>query len=325
MCKNCLYLRVTARIGLLVVLLCSSLSASASMITLELDPRDRTFVTLNGIVGPGDLWFSTGGVIITTSAYQAPLHIQLNQKASSLFGLYYQYNVVKCPSDDMFCAVPDYNKSLSDDDGGPSVREYCANVAPGIAKDSWIQYANSMTGKPVPLAGGSTPKPPSVVNKVSFGCTANNILNTVRQPVRMHVLLNSPGSIAIVDPSTAPPNASFCTFTSLPAISFVASGFDVTGSRRTETLHIQCTEGVPQNYTIRLLATSTTTSGGRLLFDSGVSAQISLNGQNLEANGEKLIFPNLTSTDILLAAELVGSSSDLGVSSAAGVLILEIQ
>lgn len=91
--------------------------------------------------------------------------------------------------------------------------------------------------------------------------------------------------------------------------------------RRNEQLHIICTAGVAIDYTVRLLANSET--NGRLQFDSGASAQITLNGKNLVANGEKHVFPTLVTSDIDLGIELVGSASEAGVSTATGILLLE--
>lgn len=318
------------RILLLLLTIASAIPepSRASMLTLELTIADRSSVVLRGIVSYGDLDFSLSGGDITDPFNQASntSSVALAPNAGGLlFGGRYADSgyAFPCPSDDMICAVPQRVTAASSV-LGPEAIEHCSTVNPEIAKNLWVQYANSVTGRRLTLQSGNTPKPPSTVQQASFACYTTN-LRWDGRPLRLRQNVLSPSSITVVDPSNAPPNASLCTIASIPAITFVANTFEVTGTRKTETLHVQCSDGVPQNYTIRLLATSTSGSSGRLLFTSGVSAQISLNGQNLDANGEKHVFPNLTTTDILLAAELVGSSSDFGVSSAQGVIILEIQ
>lgn len=326
--KICRCFRVVAGVlYILIHLISSSTHATAGMITVELDPKDRTFVKLAGIVGPGDFDYSTGGDVGSIGNQEfTPLSIRMqSQTISWQLGNYYNFVGSPCLDDAMFCAVPERIAHLSADNGGPAVRAYCATVDQEVGRNYWVQFANRQAGTRVGLRTGSTPTPPSTVLSVTYSCQSSRLKDGWGVGLRARMSLVSPSSITVVDPSNAPPDASFCTLTSLPSITFMASKFDVSGTRRSETLHVRCSDGVPQNYTIRLLATSTTSTGGRLLFDSGVSAQISLNGQNLEANGEKHVFPNLTTTDILLAADLVGSSSGFGVSSATGVLILEIQ
>lgn len=326
--NNTCLIRATVLLASVFLLVPVGLStASTSMITLELLKQDRSFVKLNGIVGYGDFNFSSSGGAVAQLGGQREPEVGIYMKSLAIngqYGTFYSSFNAKCPTDELLCAVPARFSRLNDADKA-IVEEYCSSVDPETAKTLWVQFANSRSGYPQVLKSGTTPKPPSVVTSVSYGCTANHVRSADGGLLSASQSLVSPESITVVDPSTAPPNASICTLTSLPSFSFMASKFDVTGTRRSETLHVQCAEGVPQNYTIRLLATSTSSTGGRLLFNSGVSAQISLNGRNIEANGEKHVFPNLTTTDILLVAELVGSSSDFGVSSATGVLILEIQ
>ncbi|NBJ32940.1 hypothetical protein GE191_04495 [Serratia fonticola] len=302
---------------------------TATMMVVELDPVDRSYAVFAGIVGYGDLDFTSNLYPVNAVGNAETPYLKIVLVDTKIIGVnavstYYNDSYITCPSDDMFCAFPARTINLEGENGGPSVRKHCATVDPEISRNLWVPYANRWTGTKQNKRNGMGPRYKSNVRSISFSCIARDLRTTSGGAILATVGINAPGSITVVDPITAPPNASFCTFTTMPLITFVANTFDVTGSRRTETLHVQCTSGVPQNYTIRLLATSTD-SGGRLLFNSGVSAQISLNGQNLDANGEKHVFPNMTTTDMLLAAELVGSSSDFGVSSASGVLILEIQ
>ncbi|WP_447880222.1 hypothetical protein [Serratia fonticola] len=185
-----------------------------------------------------------------------------------------------------------------------------------------LAWINLYKGEKINLRAGTTPSPPATVSHISWSCHTGELKNsmgTIGYNATMRIL--NLHDVPIVDPATAPPSASPCTLVALPPISFMSGTTNVAGMRRNEQLHVICTAGVAIDYTVRLLANSET--NGRLQFDSGASAQITLNGKNLVANGEKHVFPTLVTSDIDLGIELVGSASEAGVSTATGILLLE--
>lgn len=192
-------------------------------------------------------------------------------------------------------------------------------MAGRLAGLAWI---NLMKGQPRTWRSLSPlPRAPATVNKIVWTCEIALTNSNGGRGYNAAMRLLNPHDVPVVDPSTTPPSASTCTLVALPPISFMSGTRNVAGMRRNEQLHVVCTAGVAIDYTLRLLANSET--NGRLLFDSGVSAQITLNGKNLVANGEKHVFPTLVTSDIDLGTELVGSASESGVSTATGILLLE--
>lgn len=123
-------------------------------------------------------------------------------------------------------------------------------------------------------------------------------------------VVNPPGEIKSV-----------CSFTNDVSFTFNASSLDVNGLTHSKNLNISCTPGTSRNYTLRL--TGTSVINGRLNFGNGVSAQISINGHSVSANGSGVTLNNLVNQDIPLSATLVGGGSGPGVTNASGVLVLD--
>jgi len=104
-------------------------------------------------------------------------------------------------------------------------------------------------------------------------------------------------------------------------LSYSSSGLNVDGLRQSTNLTVTCTAGDAQNYQLKL--TGSNTSQGRLNFGNGVSAQVSLNGTQVAANGAGISLNQLTSQTLPVSATLVGTASVPGVTNAYGVLVLE--
>ncbi|WP_272572583.1 hypothetical protein [Providencia sp. PROV258] len=104
-------------------------------------------------------------------------------------------------------------------------------------------------------------------------------------------------------------------------LNYSSTNFNVTGLTQNVNLMISCTSGSAKNYKLKLTGSNVT--NGRLNFGNGVSAQVSLNGTQVQANGMGIQLDNLTSKSIPVSATLMGSASSAGVSNATGVLILE--
>lgn len=118
-----------------------------------------------------------------------------------------------------------------------------------------------------------------------------------------------------------PTDKSVCSLGSDISFNFSSTTLEVTGISSIKTLPIICTSGDTQNYQLKL--TSNNATNGRLNFGNGVSAQVSLNGTQVQANGPGIQLNKLISQTIPVSATLTGNASVSGVSQATGILILE--
>lgn len=104
-------------------------------------------------------------------------------------------------------------------------------------------------------------------------------------------------------------------------LSYQSTTTNVSGLRKDGALSVLCTSGTPQNYQLKLTGNNVT--NGNLNFGNGVSAQVSLNGSQVQANGPGIQLNSLTSQTISVSATLSGNASVSGVSKATGILILD--
>jgi len=103
-------------------------------------------------------------------------------------------------------------------------------------------------------------------------------------------------------------------------LTYSSTNLNVDGLAQTTSMNVSCTAGNAQDYELKL--TGNNVINGRLNFSNGVSAQISLNGTNIRANGDGIKLKSLTNGVISVYATLVGTASNAGISNASGVLVL---
>ncbi|MEQ5149984.1 hypothetical protein ABN250_19680 [Providencia stuartii] len=104
-------------------------------------------------------------------------------------------------------------------------------------------------------------------------------------------------------------------------LNYSSTSLNVGGITKSTSLNVSCTTGVAQDYQLKL--TGSNVVSGRLNFGNGVSAQVSLNGIQVQANGPGIQLNNLVSQTIPVSATLMGNASVSGVSKATGILVLE--
>ncbi|MDR2225962.1 MAG: hypothetical protein LBE52_08195, partial [Providencia sp.] len=102
-----------------------------------------------------------------------------------------------------------------------------------------------------------------------------------------------------------------------------STNLNVSGLTKSTNLVISCTEGDTKDYKLKLTGSKVT--NGRLSFGNGVSAQVSLNGIQVQANGSGIQLNGLTTSSIPVSATLAGTAATSGSSNASGVLVLEAQ
>ncbi|QIC17293.1 hypothetical protein [Providencia vermicola] len=104
-------------------------------------------------------------------------------------------------------------------------------------------------------------------------------------------------------------------------LNYSSSSLKAEGLEKSTRLNISCTSGTARNYQLRLTASNAT--NGLLNFGNGVSAQVSLNGIQVNANGTGISLNNLVNSTIAVNAKLKGSATKSGVSKANGILVLD--
>ncbi len=123
-------------------------------------------------------------------------------------------------------------------------------------------------------------------------------------------------------PSPPEEKASVCTLDSQRLeITFTSNNLNVSGSSGYRDMLVSCSPGTPGDYVLKLTASNPV--NGRLDFGNGVSAQISLNGSQVAANGSGIKLTGLTSQSLPVIASLVGTASGPGVTNTNGILVLE--
>lgn len=300
-------------------LLALSLGSFGSTLVIELNKVDRRSVIVQGNVGVSDINWDKYGQLEVGGGARAPEWITLKSRAFDVS--YYESRTSTSCAAVVVCAVPIPPTTPVNEVA--VINRFCASHTVMEGRLAGLDFINKAKGVTRYLRNGwPAPIAPTTLESITWACEpqlASDSGKTHTYTVLMSLL--NPEQVPVLDPTTTPPSASTCTLVSLPPIPFSSGSINIAGMRRNEQLHIVCTAGVAIDYTVRLLANSET--NGRLQFDSGASAQITLNGKNLVANGEKHVFPTLVTSDIDLGIELVGSASEAGVSTATGILLLE--
>ena len=117
-------------------------------------------------------------------------------------------------------------------------------------------------------------------------------------------------------------SASVCTIgSSVLSVSFESMTTTVS-QEKSLPLDVVCGAGVPVNYKLSL--TSSLADGGRLSFGNGVTAAVSVDGVALPVNGDWIRLTSLSTGTKLLTIALSGSAYTSGVTTATGVLVLEM-
>lgn len=137
-----------------------------------------------------------------------------------------------------------------------------------------------------------------------------------------------PYTICGVDEGAPPPipelTGSVCSLNSQNLnLGYSSTSLNVDGLTQSTNLNVTCTAGNAQNYELKLTGPNVT--NGRLDFNNGVSAQVSLNGTQVQANGTGIPLNSLTSQTIPVSATLTGTAATSGPSNASGILVLEAQ
>ncbi|MEY0878580.1 hypothetical protein [Providencia manganoxydans] len=182
-------------------------------------------------------------------------------------------------------------------------------------KASFVQWVNSyLSSSPVYQAYDI---PPSTILSyqllaVYFRC------KSPQNGVALHVQLY-PETVTIINP---PPIVGTCSLNSQNLnLNYSSNSLNVNSITQSTNLNISCTSGDVNDYQLKLIGTDVTK--GRLNFGNGVSAQISINGTQVQANGLGIQLNSLTSRSIPIIATLVGTASSSGITNANGILVLD--
>lgn len=123
-----------------------------------------------------------------------------------------------------------------------------------------------------------------------------------------------------------PPAISTCYLdNAMIQMEFTSSTLNTDGKTAESSLYVNCTIGDTQDYQLKLIGLPGMATNGRLDFGNGVSAQIFLNGTQLQAHGPSINLNRLTSQVLSITGTLTGTAEVSGVSNTMGVLILEAQ
>ncbi|WP_261445254.1 hypothetical protein [Serratia fonticola] len=187
-----------------------------------------------------------------------------------------------------------------------------------------MSFVNNRTGNYVGSWNGSTPVPsPGVVRSTTltiWGSWTNKYNVKMTCKFSFGAGESWGGEVEIVNPPAPPP--SLCSLNNQTInMNMSKNELNVNGLTGAGNVNISCSSGTPSNYTLRL--TGSNVVDGRLSFGNGVSAQITLNGTQVAANGPRITLPNLSTTTLPLSASLVGTASAPGVTNANGILVLE--
>lgn len=184
--------------------------------------------------------------------------------------------------------------------------------------EQFQQYLNSLL--PITLMRNLFDPDPgdwtdALVTDLSVGCELPHGSNLVFNSV-----------IDINNIIVIPPTISACFLDNANIqMEFASSTLNTDGKMAESSLYVNCTIGDPQDYQLSLIGLGGKVTNGRLDFGNGVSAQISLNGTPLQANGPSINLNRLTSQTIPITAVLSGTAESSGVSNTMGVLILNAQ
>lgn len=125
-----------------------------------------------------------------------------------------------------------------------------------------------------------------------------------------------------VTPLPDPDPESICSLNSQNLnLNYSSTNLNVDGLTQNTYLVVSCSSGDAKDYQLKLTGSNVT--NGRLDFDNGVSAQVSLNGIQVQANGPGIQLNNLISQTIPVSATLTGTAAASGVSKTTVILVLE--
>ncbi|QZY66524.1 hypothetical protein K7H99_21230 (plasmid) [Providencia rettgeri] len=196
----------------------------------------------------------------------------------------------------------------------PESTRYWSNAE----KSSFVQWVNSyLSSSPVYHLYQATDIPPSTIQSyqlmaVYFRC------KSPQNGVALHTQLY-PETVTIINP---PPIVGTCSLNSQNLnLNYSSNSLNVNSITQSTDLNISCTSGDANDYQLKLIGTDVTK--GRLNFGNGVSAQISINGTQVQANGLGIQLNSLTSRSIPIIATLVGTASSSGITNANGILVLD--
>lgn len=221
------------------------------------------------------------------------------------FENYQYYYVVPLPADGSVCVT----------DAANNVMRTPAEVQ---------SFVNNRTGTYVGSWNGSTPVPSPGVARGATLSVWGSWINKYKVKFDCRFSFGGGdgwgGEVEIVNPPA--PSPSLCSLNNQTInMNLSKNELNVNGLTGAGNVNISCTTGTPSNYTLRL--TGSNVVDGRLSFGNGVSAQITLNGTQVAANGARITLPNLSTTSLPLSASLVGTASAPGVTTANGILVLE--
>lgn len=118
-----------------------------------------------------------------------------------------------------------------------------------------------------------------------------------------------------------PPSTSVCSLNSQNLnLDYSSTSLSVNGIKQSTNITVSCTSGDAKDYELKL--TSGNAINGRLNFGNGVSAQIALNGINVQANGASISLKSLKNSTISIDGTLTGTASAPGITNSNGVLVL---
>lgn len=185
-------------------------------------------------------------------------------------------------------------------------------------KASFVEWANSyLSSSPIYQIKYYSYKVPSYIqsyqlNAVYFRC------KSPENGVALHIPLYTQVG-EIINP---PPIVGVCSLNSQNInLNYSSNSLNVNGISQITNLNISCTSGDAIDYQLKLIGTDVT--NGRLNFGNGVSAQVSLNGIQVQANGPGIQLNSLTSRSVPISATLVGTASSSGITNANGILVLD--
>lgn len=204
--------------------------------------------------------------------------------------------------------------------------EYCGGTTAADGLNWAMQNFSKYMLYPNPLINMSPPNYSALIND-PFGQGSDGYVH-VSCAMKPGAPTNTSGQITVRIPISEfkvinPPNpTSVCSLNSQNLnLNYSSTSLNVDGLTQSTSLAVSCTSGDAKNYQLRLTGSNVTS--GRLNFGNGVSAQVSLNGTQVNANGAAISLNGLTSRNISVSATLAGTASSSGVTNANGVLVLD--
>ncbi|WP_419236852.1 hypothetical protein [Serratia fonticola] len=182
---------------------------------------------------------------------------------------------------------------------------------------SIVNFFNNYYATPRRLVPNAIPPEPNAGYKFSPGSL--RLVCRDPQSGESVSVFTSTSSNEIVNP---PPEAGACSLNNQNVnLNYSAKNLNVNGITQSTDLSISCSQGIASDYTLKL--TGSNVIDGRINLEGGVSAQVSLNGVPVQANGSGISLNGLTSRTIPVSVTLVGTATSSGVSNANGILVLE--